>query len=93
MFYQIPGKDNFQGDLTDEAFGLMAFSVNPKTPNAKLRADRYHRWFRVEAKDAMGTSERHRGFADENLFMARNTQPNIAGMDVKSCDANKENCK
>jgi len=41
----------------------------------------------------MGTSVRHRGFADENLFMALTTQPRVAGMDVKACDAKKKNCR
>lgn len=82
---QIPGKDNYAGDLTDEAFGLAAYSNNPKQKNVKLKADRYHRWYEVAEKDAMGISVRHRGFADENLFMAVNTQPNVTGMDLKKC--------
>jgi len=79
--------------LRDEAFGLTAVSVDPKHRDQVLKADRYHRWFKVKAKDAMGTSVRHRGFADENLFMALTTQPRVAGMDVKACDAKGENCR
>ena len=33
----------------------------------------------------MGLSNRHRGFSDENLFMAMTTQPKVAGMDLNDC--------
>ena len=33
----------------------------------------------------MGLSNRHRGFSDENLFMAMTSQPKIAGMDLNDC--------
>jgi len=82
---QIPGKDNYQGNLTDEAFDLTAFSRNPKLDKTKLRADRYHRWFEVAQKGANGISTRRRGYADENLFMAMNTQSKVAGMDLTVC--------
>lgn len=64
---------------------MAALSNNPKLKGAKLRADRYHRWFEVAKKGAMGLSVRHRGFADENLFMAMTTQSKVAGMDFKKC--------
>ena len=82
---EIPGKDNYKGNLMDEAFGLAAHSLDPKKPSGKLNAAYYHRWFRVEQKGAMGLSVRHRGFADENLFMALTTQPKVAGMTLESC--------
>jgi hypothetical protein len=60
----------------------------------KLRADRYHRWFKAKKPDAMGESTRHRGFADENLFMAMNTQPRIPGMDIRTCKPKEsQNCR
>ena len=37
----------------------------------------------------MGQSVRHRGYADENLFMAMTTQPKVAGMKLKTCKGKK----
>ena len=84
LMSEIPGKDNYPGDLTDDAFGLTAYSLNPKQEK-KLNGAYYHRWFKVLEKGAMGLATRHRGFADENLFMAMTTQPKIAGMKLKTC--------
>ncbi|KAK3730498.1 hypothetical protein QZH41_015704 [Actinostola sp. cb2023] len=92
LMNEIPGQDNYQGHLIDDAFGLSAYSVDPAKANQKLRGDRYYRWFRVDAKDAMGTSTRHRGFADENLFMAMNSQSKVAGMNNTFCDKSGNSC-
>ena len=91
---EIPGKDNYQGRLTDEAFDLPAHTIDPKK-SGKLNAAYYHRWFKVLEKGAMGQSIRHRGYADENLFMAMTTQPKVAGMKLKTCKKRrgKEHCK
>ena len=94
LMSEIPGKDNHQGSLTDEAFDLPVYSVDPKNPG-KLNAAYYHRWFRVQARGAMGLSRRHRGYADENLFVAMNTQPRVAGMTLETCKGpkRKPRCK
>ena len=83
---EIPGKDNYQGDLTDDAFDATARTLD----SGKLNAAYYHRWFEVDKKGAMGEQRRHRGFADENLFMALTTQPNVAGMNFTSCTGPKK---
>lgn len=38
----------------------------------------------------MGTSIRHRAFADQNLFMAMNTQPKVHGMTLNRCEGEDE---
>ncbi|XP_031572211.1 uncharacterized protein LOC116306318 [Actinia tenebrosa] len=86
---EVPGKDNYQGNLTDTAFGLSAFSLAPGQRESRLRADRYHRWFRVARNDAMGVSTRHRGYSDENLFMAMTTQPKVQGLNLQRCQKMK----
>ncbi|KAL9989562.1 hypothetical protein ACROYT_G004124 [Oculina patagonica] len=88
LMSEIPGKDNYQGSLTDEAFGMAAHTIDPKK-SGKLNVAYYHRWFKVLEKDAMGQSVRHRGYADENLFMAMTTQPKVAGMKLKTCKGSK----
>jgi len=94
LMSEIPGKDNYQGNLTDEAFDLPAHTIDPKK-SGKLNTAYYHRWFKVLEKDAMGQSIRHRGYADENLFMAMTTQPKVAGMKLTTCKRRKgkERCK
>ena len=88
LMSEIPGKDNYQGNLTDEAFDMAAHTLDPKK-SGKLNVAYYHRWFKVMEKDAMGQSVRHRGYADENLFMAMTTQPKVAGMKLKTCKGKK----
>ena len=84
LMSEIPGKDNYQGKLIDEAFDIPAYPLAPgKT--GKLNAAYYHRWFKVMEKGAMGSSTRHRGYSDENLFVAMTTQPKVAGMGLKTC--------
>ena len=64
---------------------MSVLNLAPGHVGKKLNVARYHRWFKVSAKGAMGTSTRHRGYADENLFMAMTTQPKVAGMTLHSC--------
>lgn len=79
---EIPGKDNYRANLVDEAFGLPVYHIK-STSTKKLNAGFYHRWYKVNRRGAMGLQDRHRGFADENLFMAMNTQAKVAGMTLK----------
>ena len=60
---EIPGKDNYQGNIIDEAFDLPAQTVHPKQTGT-LNAAYYHRLFKVMGRDAMGQSIRHRGYSD-----------------------------
>ena len=94
LMSEIPGKDNYQGNLTDEAFDLPAHTIDPKK-SGKLNAAYYHRWFKVLETGAMGQSVRHRGYADANLFMAMTTQPKVAGMKLTTCKGRKgkQRCK
>ena len=92
LMSEVPGKDNYQGKLTDEAFDLPVHSLNPDK-QGKLNVGYYHRWYKVQARGAMGLSTRHRGFSDENLFMAMTTQHNVAGMNLTTCRWGNRNCK
>lgn len=82
---QVPGKDNYAANLNDTAFDMTAYSLADRFKKIVLNAGYYHRWFKVERRGAMGTSTRHRGFADENLFMAMTTQPKVAGTNLRHC--------
>ena len=89
LMSEIPGKDNYPGKLTDESFDNPVYHILDSS--AKLNSAYYHRSYKVNKKGAMGTEDRHRGFADENLFMAMNTQANVAGMALNGkCKWNAE---
>ena len=76
---EIPGKDNYPVNLTDDAFDQRAYNMDPRKKDKVLNAGYYHRWYKVMEKGAMGVQNRHRGFSDPNLFMAMTTQEKIAG--------------
>ena len=79
---EIPGKDNYGAQLEDDAL----FNPSRDFDNSKqsLNAAYYHRWFRYDKKGAAGFTERHRGFADNSLFMAMNTRENVTSQTVKN---------
>ena len=91
LMAEIPGKDNYGAELYDDAFDAVAYSYNSTDNTKKLNVGFYHRWVRVGSRDAMGRTERHRGFADQNVFMARTTQPNVAGVEVNVCKGWRRN--
>ncbi len=39
----------------------------------------------------MGTNERNRGFSDQNVFMAMNTQERIPGLTTTDCTGDGDN--
>ncbi|KAL3882914.1 hypothetical protein ACJMK2_029216 [Sinanodonta woodiana] len=85
LMSEIPGKDNYQAFIEDNAFGLDHYDIRHKN-NTKLNAGYYHRWFKVAKNGGMGITVRHRGFSDQNLFTAHTTQTNIAEMSVQDCN-------
>jgi len=84
MMMEIPGKDNYLADLHDESFGMSLEDVR-YVNHTKLNTGYYHRYFKTEAKGAMGTRSVHRGFNDGNLWVAQTTNPKVIDMAVNSC--------
>ena len=78
----------FIGHLYDEGVDSEILNLDA----SKKDVSRYHRWYKIKKRDAMGTSNIHRGFNDPMLFAARTTQPKIAGMNLKKC-LNRRNPK
>merc|ERR1719367_232058 len=72
---EVPGKDNYGAKIEDDAFGLPKMTLDLQK---HINVANYHRRWKVAAKDAMGDTVGHRGFADRALFVAENTQPRIA---------------
>ena len=86
LMAEIPGKNNYGATLNDGGFGDVSYPYNTTDNDEKLNVGNYHRWMRVRNADAMGRTKRHRGFADENLFMAMTTQqPKVAGVKLDIC--------
>ena len=76
---QIPGKDNYQADITEKAFDGSSddlFSANPKTPNKPLNLGYYHRAF--VQKSADGTKRQDQRTFSDRVFVAHTTQGRIA---------------
>ena len=90
LMAQIPGKDNYQAVLRDNAFCTKTYEYNRRNGElVDLNAGRYHRLYRTTSKDAMGVNIRRRGFSDNNLFVALTTQQRVAGMSIVD-DCNTE---
>lgn len=94
IMYEIPGKDNYGGNLEDGAFGLIKHRVDTKNKTV-LNVAMYHRHFKVMMKGAMGLSVRNRGFSDPNLFVAKTNNPRIASFGADNCkkERGKEVCE
>ncbi|KAK2149775.1 hypothetical protein LSH36_437g04061, partial [Paralvinella palmiformis] len=91
LMSEIPGRDNYPGHITDNIFGDTTLPFNADT-DEPLNVAYYHRTYRVSSAGAMGLKVRHRGFSDENLFVAQTTQPKVVSLDVESCSKRKYQC-
>ncbi|KAI0213593.1 hypothetical protein LSAT2_001348 [Lamellibrachia satsuma] len=94
LMAEIPGKDNYGAVLYDDAFDAVSYPYNSTDSSKRLNAAYYHRWMRVESKDATGRKKQHRRYADENFFMATMTHPKVAGVELNECnDRNHSMCR
>ena len=84
---QIPGLNNYEGYLEDTAFDAPAYRLNTDMDEelVTLNTARYHRWFMASKKGAFGLATRHRGFNDNHLFVAMNTQSKVVPTEVEHC--------
>ena len=94
LMEQVPGKNNYGANITDDTINGKAYSVSGDGETL-LNAAYYHRVFRVNNKDAMGLDGRRRGFNDQNVFMAATTQEEIAPMKATFCQGKgkKKKCE
>ena len=79
---QIPGRDNYPANITDEVYGLTKLDV---ADGEVLNTGYYHRWYMVQEKGALGETISRRGFADRNLFVAETTQERVAATSYQHC--------
>ncbi|XP_069120384.1 uncharacterized protein [Argopecten irradians] len=85
IMMQIPGKNNYGADLKDHSFNMTVLDVRDPVNNTALNTAYYHRFFKYDSKGAMGIKTIHRGFADQNLFVAQTTQPKVAKIQIDDC--------
>ncbi|CAL1541035.1 unnamed protein product [Lymnaea stagnalis] len=83
MMSELPGLDNYLANLTDKTYGLVANDIS-QAENT-LNAGYYHRWYHYSEMGAMGDSVNHRGFNDENLWVAMTTQSHIMPLSTNYC--------
>ena len=88
LMYEIPGKDNYQADIVDDAMGATVLHIEQE---GNVNAGKYHRYYKVDDKGAMGLKTRKRGFNDPNLFVALTTQKKIAPFSSEHCSGRRRN--
>lgn len=88
LMREIPGKDNYNANLTDDFNGLTKFDSYSDHP---LNAGYYHQWYKEGEKDHNQIVRR--GFHDRNLFVAETTQEEIAALRVEMCETKAWNGK
>ena len=77
---EIPGLDNYRGNMTDSTYNQVALHVVQDEP---LNAAYYHRWYKVDNPGPMGDFIKHKGFNDKHIFFAMNTQKRVAPINVE----------
>ena len=86
LMHMVPGKDNLQGNITDDAFDVVAHDIAPAANSAPLNAAFYTRYSMSMDRDAMGQNRRKAGFSDDNLFVALTTQERVVGRTASKCE-------
>eukprot|EP00484_Ammonia_sp_Unknown_P013073 CAMPEP_0197078964 /NCGR_PEP_ID=MMETSP1384-20130603/213379_1 /TAXON_ID=29189 /ORGANISM="Ammonia sp." /LENGTH=1120 /DNA_ID=CAMNT_0042517833 /DNA_START=6 /DNA_END=3369 /DNA_ORIENTATION=- len=80
LMEQIPGKDNYGCNITDEMpdnTDRVIHYVTDKTLNACY----YSRFYKLSGADAMGSTSHRRGWRDRNLFAAKTTQEIVSAVE------------
>ena len=85
LMSEIPGKDNYPANITEDVWEGLAYPYEGEN-TSPLNVGYYHRAYRTEFKDAMGTNKRRRSYNDRNLFMAATTNSKVAPITVTTCD-------
>ncbi|KAL8591096.1 hypothetical protein ACOMHN_058749 [Nucella lapillus] len=75
LMYEIPGKDNYPGNITDGLFGTTKTHV---ITDQLLNAAYYTRTYKVSEKDANQEFSHRRGYSDDSLYTALTSQERVA---------------
>jgi len=77
LMEQIPGKDNYAANLTDELPDGSGGVLHHET-ESPLNIGYYNRYYRLVEDDAMGSSRHRRSWSDRYLFAAKTTQTKVS---------------
>jgi len=77
LMEQIPGKDNYGANITDELPDGSQTVIQYNTDEV-VNAGYYTRFYGLDGTDAMGSSKHRRGWADRYLFAAKTTQQKVS---------------
>ena len=78
LMEQVPGKNNYGANITDDTVAGKAYPVSGDM-DTPFNTAYYHRVFKISRKDC------RRGFNDQNIFMAATTQKKIAPIKATFC--------
>ena len=88
LMAEVPGKDNYPGYIEDSTFNETAYDFVPKIVDdvqvdVPLNAARYHRWYRLQKKGALGLKSRLKSFSDPTVFMAQTSSTKVVKFGVR----------
>lgn len=90
LMREIPGKNNYPAMIHDNSYDIIKDDIRFSNRTI-LNTGYYHRYYNTRRKDAMGSSQVHRGFSDSHMWVAQTTNPKIIDMEVSKCI--KKKCK
>ena len=77
LMEQIPGKNNYGGNITDELPDGTEGVIHYNT-DLPVNSNFYSRFYGLSGADAMGSSKHRRGWNDRNLFAAKTTHSKVS---------------
>eukprot|EP01084_Bolivina_argentea_P289262 496666_1 len=78
LMEQIPGKDNYLANLTDELPDGNARTIHFNNNGEYINSGYYSRYYGLSDNDAMGSTKHRRGWSDRYLFAAKTTQKKVS---------------
>ena len=76
LMEQIPGKDNYIANITDELPDGTEQVIHYNT-DEPVNSGYYSRYYGLTGADAMGSSKHRRSWSDRYLFAAKTTQTKV----------------
>jgi len=87
LMEQVPGKDNYGANLTDELPGGVQRVVGYNN-GEPVNSGYYNRFFALNEADAMGATRQKRGYNDRYMFTAQTTQEKVSPIAVEWTEIN-----
>jgi len=82
---EIPGKDNYPANIQDHFFGFNEYDMASVNESTLINDAYYHRTYKAKRTNSRGEQLVHNGFADQNLWIAQNSHPEISPLAFRTC--------